>query len=207
MIEMDLPRAGVSDARVIAAMARIPRERFVPEKLRSRSYEDRPLPIGHGQTISQPAVVGLMTQLAKIDAKARVLEVGTGSGYQTAVLAELASRVFSVERVPALMRMARENLAAAGVTNAELRVGDGHKGWPEKAPFDAILVTAAPPKVPVALVDQLAEGGRLVVPVGDGWQDMLVIEKRGGQLREERHGKVRFVPMLSGILASDEGEA
>lgn len=207
MIEVDLPRAGVTDARVIAAMARVPREQFVPEPMRGRSYEDRPLPIGHGQTISQPAVVGLMTQLLKLDSHTRVLEVGTGCGYQTAVLAELSDRVYSVERVPALAKLARENLQRAGVTNVELHVGDGHKGWPDKAPYGAILVTAAPPRVPVALVDQLAEGGRLVVPVGEGWQDLLVLEKRAGRVREERHGKVRFVPMLPGVIASNEGEA
>lgn len=207
MIEMDLPRAGVTDARVVAAMGRVQRERFVPEALRRRSYEDRPLPIGHGQTISQPAVVGIMTQLAKLEANARVLEVGTGCGYQTAVLAELASRVYSVERVPALAKQARENLAAVGVTNVELHIGDKHRGWPDKTPFDTILITAAPPHIPAALVDQLAEGGRLVVPVGEGWQDLLVLEKRGGAVREERHGKVRFVPMLPGVIASNEGEA
>lgn len=207
MIEVDLPRAGVKDPRVIAAMARVPRELFVPLPLRKRAYEDAPLPIGHGQTISQPAVVGLMTQLLKLEADEHVLEVGTGCGYQTAVLAELAGQVFSIERIPALSKVARQNLDDAGCTRVHLKVGDGHQGWPDKAPFDAILVTAAPPKVPASLVDQLAEGGRLVVPVGEGWQQLLVLEKRGGRVREERHGLVRFVPMVPGVVAANEGEA
>ncbi len=207
MIEVDLPRAGVKDPRVVAAMARVPREQFVPAPLRARAYEDRPLPIGHGQTISQPGVVGLMTQLLQLEADARVLEVGTGCGYQTAVLAELAGTVFSVERIPALSAEARRNLDEAGCPNIQLRVGDGHLGWPDKAPYDAIVVTAAPPKVPAALVDQLAEGGRLVLPVGEGWQQLLVLEKRGARVREERHGLVRFVPMLPGVIAASEGEA
>lgn len=207
MIEVDLPRAGVKDARVIAAMARVPREIFVPSPLRRRAYEDAPLPIGHGQTISQPAVVGLMTQLLHLEGDEHVLEVGTGCGYQTAVLCELAGQVFSVERIPALSKTAQENLQAAGYSNAELRVGDGHQGWQKKGPFDGILVTAAPQKVPQALIDQLAEGGRLVVPVGEGWQQLLVLEKNNGRVREERHGLVRFVPMVSGVVASNEGEA
>jgi protein-L-isoaspartate(D-aspartate) O-methyltransferase len=184
---------------VLKAMARVPRHEFVPASLAAQAYVNRPLPIGDGQTISQPFIVALMTEFANPGPSHRVLEVGTGSGYQAAVLAELVAEVYTIEIVEPLARRAAETLARLGYKNVRTRVGDGYKGWPDRAPFDAIVVTAAPDHVPPALVEQLKPGGRLVIPVGpqSSVQELLVIEKRpDGKTVETRRLPVRFVPLV-----------
>lgn len=184
--------------RVRAALAAVPRHRFVPDTLADEAYDDRPLPIGEGQTISQPFIVALMTDLLDIDTGDVVLEIGTGCGYQTAVLAQLAQRVVSLEILPALAAAARERLAALGIANVELHVGDGHAGWPDAAPYDRIVVTASPRRMPATLVDQLRAPGRLVLPMGPDAeaQDLYVADKRAdGRLELRRTIGVRFVPM------------
>jgi len=196
MVVEQLAAGGIRDERVLAAMRRVPRHEFVPEALRGRAYDDGPLPIGHEQTISQPYIVALMTQLADVQPGDRVLEVGTGSGYQAAVLAELAREVWSIEIVEPLARSAAETLRRLGYANVHTRHGDGWGGWPEAAPFDAIVVTAAPRRVPTALLEQLAPGGSLVVPVGRWWQTLEVHHKRpDGRIDVRRVADVRFVPM------------
>ena len=196
MVETQLRARGIEDERVLAAMARVPRHLFVPEPWRLRAYDDSPLPIGAGQTISQPYVVAYMTELLQVEPEHEVLEIGTGSGYQAAVLAELARRVSSIEIVPELAARARATLAEAGYGNVEVREGNGYLGWPERAPFARILVTAAPPEIPSALVDQLAVGGRMVLPVGIDSQEIVVITRTAEGVREERTLPVRFVPMV-----------
>ncbi len=177
-------------------LADVPRHEFVPQKYQSIAYRDRPIPIGHGQTISQPVIVAAMTQLLNVKPDDVVLEVGTGSGYQAAVLSMLAHRVFSIEIIDALGRQAKETLARLGYLNVEVRAGDGYSGWPEHAPFDGIIVTAAPDHVPQPLIDQLKPGGRLVIPVGNIDQDLLVIEKaEDGTTQRRRTFSVRFVPL------------
>ncbi|MFP4648950.1 MAG: protein-L-isoaspartate(D-aspartate) O-methyltransferase [Halorhodospira sp.] len=195
-----LAAQGISDERVLTALREVPRHLFVDEALESRAYENTPLPIGEGQTISQPWVVARMSELLlEPGLPQRVLEVGTGSGYQAAVLARLVPQVCSIERLGSLLRRARERLREAGVTNVSLRHGDGHEGWPEQAPFGGILVTAAPEALPPALLEQLADGGRLVAPVGGtGYQELLVVDREGEQLRQQRAAGVTFVPMLRG---------
>ncbi|MCD6040689.1 MAG: protein-L-isoaspartate O-methyltransferase [Burkholderiales bacterium] len=186
---------------VRAALGKVERHRLVPPAEVSRAYRNHPLPIGAGQTISQPYIVALSTDLLEVDAKSTVLDVGTGSGYQAAVLAGIAAQVFSVEIVESLGRQAAERLQALGYRNVEVRIGDGYKGWPEKAPFDAIVVTAAAPEVPKALVDQLKPSGRMVIPVGgDGdAQYLKVLTKRAdGGYDERRVLPVRFVPLIPG---------
>ncbi len=186
------------DARVMDAMARVPRHEFVPAGEKRNAYANRPLPIGRGQTISQPFIVALMTDLMEIKPGDKVLEVGTGSGYQAAVLAELAGRVYTIEIVEPLAREAAERLERLGYRNVETRTGDGYRGWPERAPFDAIIVTAAPREVPQPLIDQLKPGGRLVVPVGGQFagQRLLVIEKQpDGRITRRSVLAVRFVPL------------
>jgi protein-L-isoaspartate(D-aspartate) O-methyltransferase len=194
MVQDQLMARGIKDARVLAAMRRVPRHEFVPPGVRALAYADQPLPIGGGQTISQPYVVALMTEAAALPRGARVLEVGTGSGYQAAVLAELGVEVYSIEIVEPLGLRAAETLKRLGY-DVKVRIGDGYRGWPDVAPFDAILVTAAPPRVPQPLKDQLKEGGRLVIPVGDGLQDLMVIRRVGARFQELPMGPVRFVPM------------
>jgi len=197
MVEQQLVERGISDARVIAAMARVERHRFVEEALWARAYEDRALPIGLRQTISQPFMVGLMTQSLELKGNERVLEIGTGSGYQTAVLAELAASVFSIERISSLAATAREVLDTLGYHNIAVRVADGTLGWTEEAPFDAILVTAGGPRVPRPLVAQLRDGGRLVFPIGEEELQTLVrIRKDSDRLREEYFGDCRFVKLV-----------
>jgi protein-L-isoaspartate(D-aspartate) O-methyltransferase len=196
-----LSRMGIHDGRVLEAVADLDRAAFVPERLRHEADADRPLPIGHGQTISQPLVVAYMTELLRLRGPERVLEIGTGSGYQTALLARLALEVYSIEIVPELAARAAEALAAAGIRNVHLRTGDGARGWPEAAPFDRILVTAAAAEVPAALVAQLAPGGRLVLPVG-GEHDAQVIrllERRDDGVEVSTDLlPVRFVPLVPG---------
>ncbi len=197
MVEHQLRRRGVSDERVLSAMGRVPRELFVPEALRGVAYEDGALPIGHRQTISQPYMVGAICSLLELSGGERVLDVGTGSGYQAAVLAELAGEVVTIERVPELAESARDALAAAGYEDVEVRVGDGSLGVPDRAPFHAIAVAAAAPSVPRALYDQLGAGGRLVFPRGSRWGQELVLIVRTEEGPVERASvPCRFVPLV-----------
>jgi len=199
MVADQVAARGVMDPRVLDAMRAVPRHEFVPLSLRDDAYVDSPLPIGHGQTISQPYIVALMTELARPSPADRVLEVGTGSGYQAAVISRLVSRVFTVELVDPLAQSASAVLRRLGYANVTVRSGDGYLGWPEEAPFDIILVTAAPEEVPAALVAQLKPGGRLIVPVGRVWdvQDLQLIEKdAGGKVKARSVIPVRFVPMV-----------
>jgi protein-L-isoaspartate(D-aspartate) O-methyltransferase len=187
---------GITNQRVLAAMARVPRHEFVPPEQRAYAYADRPLHIGQGQTISQPYIVAFMTEKLEPRPTDRVLEIGTGSGYQAAVLAELVAEVDTVEIVEPLGRRAEADLRRLGYTNVSVRIGDGYQGWPSKAPFDAIIVTCAPEKVPQPLVDQLKEGGRMIIPVGEqGIQDLVLLHKRGDKLERQAVLPVRFVPM------------
>jgi protein-L-isoaspartate(D-aspartate) O-methyltransferase len=198
MVHQQLEGRGLSDARVLAAMGRVPRHLFVPSGLASRAYGDYPLPIGGGQTISQPYIVALMTEWAQVRPGDKVLEVGTGSGYQAAVLAEITDRVFSIEIRPDLAREAAARLKSLGYSKVQVKSGDGYLGWPEEAPFDAILVTAAAPRVPPALAAQLKEGGRLVIPLGDpdGAQTLVRLRRVKSELKEEERLPVRFVPLV-----------
>ncbi len=196
MVEEQLRDRDITDPKVLDIMGRVARERFVSPSMRNHAYEDRPLPIGLGQTISQPYIVALMTQAARLSAESRVLEVGVGSGYQAAVLAGLCKEVYGVEILEPLAIAARDRLAALGYENVTVRCGDGYQGWPEHAPFDAILVAAAPERVPKPLIDQLAPGGRLVIPVGGYSQELLLIEKRpDGSIHRTMIAPVQFVPM------------
>jgi len=197
MVGEQLKRRGITDARVLDAMRHIPRHRFVEEGLAHSAYEDHPLPIGEGQTISQPYIVALMTSLLGLTGQEKVLEVGTGSGYQTAVLGALARRVCSIERLPRLAERARATLEALGVANVWIRVGNGALGWPDEAPFDRILVAAGGPSVPPPLVEQLVEGGRLVLPVGSAEDQVLtVVERAGGETRTRQCGECKFVKLV-----------
>lgn len=198
MVARQLQRRDITDPRVLVAMGKVPRHRFVPEALLSQAYGDHPLPIGSGQTISQPYIVALMTQWAEVQPGDKVLEVGTGSGYQAAVLAELTDRVFSIELLPELASRAATRLKELGCTGIQVKTGDGYQGWPEEAPFDAIVVTAAAPQVPKALEAQLREGGRLVIPVETpyGVQTLIRFRKVQGKLKDEASLPVRFVPLV-----------
>ena len=195
VMEQLMPR-GINEERVLAAMNKVPREEFVPQDLRGASYTDQPLPIGYGQTISQPFIVAFMTEQLRLSNKDRVLEIGTGSGYQAAVLAELVAEVYSIEIIEPLAKNAEATLARLGYQNVHVKVGDGYKGWPEHAPFDAVIVTCAPDHVPQPLVDQLKESGRMIIPVGDfGDQELSLLEKKSGELQRRAVLPVRFVPM------------
>jgi protein-L-isoaspartate(D-aspartate) O-methyltransferase len=196
MVERQLVTRGINDQRVLAAMAKVPREEFVAPDSRAASYEDGPLPIGYAQTISQPYMVAFMTEQLRLKPNDRVLEVGTGSGYQAAILAELVSEIYSIEIVEPLAKIAETTLQRLGYKNVHLKIGDGYKGWPEMAPFDAIIVTCAPDKIPQPLVDQLKDDGRMVIPVGDRFaQQLYLLEKKNGQLKQSATLPVRFVPM------------
>jgi protein-L-isoaspartate(D-aspartate) O-methyltransferase len=198
MVERQLVTRGIKDQRVLAAMAKVPREEFVPSESRAASYGDGPLPIGYGQTISQPYMVAFMTEQLRLKPSDRVLEVGTGSGYQAAILAELVSEVYSIEIVEPLAKSAEATLQRLGYKNVHVKPGDGYKGWPEEGPFDAIIVTCAPDKVPQPLVDQLKDDGRMVIPVGHRFaQQLYLLEKKYGQLKQSATLPVRFVPMTS----------
>jgi len=197
MVEQQLKPRGIKDERLLAAMARVPREEFVPADQRGDAYEDGPLPIGFDQTISQPYIVAFMTEQLRLRPSDRLLEIGSGSGYQAAVLAELVADVYTIEIVEPLAKTAEATLQRLGYKNVHLKIGDGYQGWPEEAPFDAIIVTCAPDKVPQPLVDQLKDGGRMVIPVGERFaQQLYLLEKKNGQLKESVTLPVRFVPML-----------
>lgn len=196
MVRDQIESRGVRDAKTLAALRKVPRHLFVPRVAIDDAHDDHPLPIGEGQTISQPFIVGYMTEALALRGGERVLEVGTGSGYQAAILAEIASHVYSIEIVPELADRAAATLVSLGYANVSVRAGDGYAGWPDAAPFDAIIVTAAPDHVPRPLVDQLRPGGRLVIPVGRFTQELLVISKNDdGSVTEQRTIPVRFVPM------------
>jgi protein-L-isoaspartate(D-aspartate) O-methyltransferase len=197
MVETQIKRRGVTDSRVLAAMGKVPRHRFIPRQLWEQAYNDYPLPIGEDQTISQPYIVALMTEALELKGSEKVLELGTGSGYQAAVLAELAAQVFTIERLPALAQTAKQVLAALGYTNVQVRMADGTLGWLEEAPFDGILVTAGSPQVPPPLVDQLALAGRLVIPVGDRYTQTLTRVRRTLEgVKHEYLGGCRFVKLI-----------
>jgi protein-L-isoaspartate(D-aspartate) O-methyltransferase len=195
MVSQQIEARGVREPRVLRALRKVPRERFVLAGDEPQAYDDNPLPIGSDQTISQPYIVGYMTERLALEPSDRVLEIGTGSGYQTAVLAELAAEVDTIEIVAELGRRARRVLDELGYENVRFRIGDGYAGWPERAPYDAILVTAAPPRVPQPLVDQLRVGGRMVIPVGSGFQELILLRKGPDGVTRERLIPVRFVPM------------
>jgi protein-L-isoaspartate(D-aspartate) O-methyltransferase len=197
MVEQQLKARDIKDERVLAAMTKVPREEFVPADARPSAYEDGPLPIGYDQTISQPFVVAFMTEQLRPKPSDRVLEIGSGSGYQAAILGELVAEVYTIEIVEPLAKTAEATLQRLGYNNVHIKAGDGYKGWPEEAPFDAIIVTCAPEKVPQPLVDQLKDGGRMVIPVGERFaQQLYLLEKKNGQLKESVTLPVRFVPML-----------
>jgi protein-L-isoaspartate(D-aspartate) O-methyltransferase len=200
MVQTQIEERGITDPVLLGAMRRVPRHLFVPEGIVDEAYDDRPLPIGYGQTISQPYIVALMTELAKLKRGDRVLEVGTGSGYQAAVLAEIVDSVWTIEILEPLARSAAERLRKLGYASVSVRCGDGYAGWAEHAPFDAIIVTAAPEQVPPRLIEQLNEGGRLVIPVGPALevQSLLLVEKQGGEITSRHVEAVRFVPMIEG---------
>ncbi len=199
MVDTQLRARGIADERVLQAMLRVPRHEFSPERYREQAYEDHPLPIGEGQTLSQPYMVAIMLQVLRLSSAERVLEVGTGSGYLTALLAELTARVVSIERHPQLSDAARELLMRMGYSNVKVISGDGTHGFPEEAPYDAIVVSAAAAEVPHKLVEQLAEGGRMIIPVGPGdAQQLQFIEKRDGQTCTSLRELCRFVPLVAG---------
>ena len=196
MVERQIKARGITDERLLDAMRRVERHRFVPMPYTPYAYTDGPLPIGEDQTISQPYIVAIMTELLELKKGDRVLEIGTGSGYQAAILGELVEAVYSIEIVESLGQRSAALLDSLGYENITVRIGDGYVGWPEQAPFDAIILTAAPPKIPQPLLDQLAEGGRLVAPVGEGHQTLQLVEKQDGKLIYRDIIPVRFVPML-----------
>ncbi len=197
MVQQQLKARGIKDERVLTTMAKVPREEFVPADARVDAYEDGPLPIGYDQTISQPYIVAFMTEQLRLKPSDRLLEIGSGSGYQAAVLAELVADVYTIEIVEPLAKTAEATLQRLGYKNVHLRVGDGYQGWPEEAPFDAIIVTCAPDEVPQPLVEQLKDGGRMVIPVGERFaQQLYLLEKKNGQLKESATLPVRFVPMV-----------
>lgn len=199
MVRDQIAGRGIKDEAVLAAMNRTPRHEFMLPETREEAYGDHPVPIGHGQTISQPYIVAFMSEALDIGKRHRVLEIGTGSGYQAAILAQLAGEVYSIEVVPELARSSAEKLKRLGYSNVRVREGDGYKGWPEEAPFDRILLTAAPPEIPPALVSQLKPGGKLLAPVGatGANQELVLLEKSAaGEVRERRLLPVRFVPMV-----------
>jgi protein-L-isoaspartate(D-aspartate) O-methyltransferase len=195
MVETQIKARGVKDPRVLSALLKVERHRFVPEEHLNSAYSDQPLPIGEGQTISQPYIVALMTELLELKGEEKVLEIGTGSGYQAAILGELAKEVYTIEIIESLASMAKKRLSEFGYQNIKVKAGDGYLGWPEAAPFDAIIITAAPDHIPKPLIEQLKEGGRMVVPVGTYTQELKKIIKRSGKIETIDIIPVVFVPM------------
>ncbi|MFP4041598.1 MAG: protein-L-isoaspartate(D-aspartate) O-methyltransferase [Bacteroidales bacterium] len=199
MVKQQIVDRGIKDPKVIAAMKDVDRHVYVPKNYRDMAYSDRPLPIGNGQTISQPYIVALMTELLELEEGEKVLEIGTGSGYQAAVLSHITSEVYSIEIIEELAEQAKDNLQKQGYDSIKLKIGDGYKGWEEYAPFDAIIVTCAPSDIPEPLKEQLAEGGRMIIPIGDKFiQELVLFEKKNGELEKQEISSVRFVPMLDG---------
>jgi protein-L-isoaspartate(D-aspartate) O-methyltransferase len=197
MVQEQIEKRGVKDVKVLQALRRVARHKFVPEQYRSQAYMDCPLPIGAGQTISQPFIVAFMTEILGLNSSKKVLEVGTGSGYQAAILAEICDKVYTIEIIESLGEKARDLLSRLGYSNIHVRIGDGYKGWKESSPFDAIIVTCAPTHIPDPLKDQLTEGGKMIIPVGGaGSQELILLVKEKGQLIERSIFPVRFVPML-----------
>jgi protein-L-isoaspartate(D-aspartate) O-methyltransferase len=196
MVREQIESRGVRDPRVLAALRKVERHQFVPEALHHLAYSDQPLPIGHSQTISQPYIVAYMTEALELKPADRVLEIGTGSGYQAAILAELVREVYSIEIVEPLAKESAERLQRLSYKNIKLRTGNGYRGWPEAAPFDAIIATAAPPSIPTALIEQLSDGGRLVVPVGTMFQELIRVRRTAKGITQEELLPVRFVPMV-----------
>jgi protein-L-isoaspartate(D-aspartate) O-methyltransferase len=199
MVATQIAARGVRDEKTLAAMRAVPRHEFVPPSAANEAYDDHPLPIGHGQTISQPYIVGFMTEALSLRGGERVLEVGTGSGYQAAVLSRIAAEVYSIEIVAALAAESADRLSRLGYANVHVRAGDGYLGWPEEAPFDAIIVTAAAPYVPEPLKRQLRDGGRLILPLGEEAQELVLVTRRGDAWAERRVLPVRFVPMTGKV--------
>jgi protein-L-isoaspartate(D-aspartate) O-methyltransferase len=190
------PGRDITNVHVLAVMGKVPRHEFVPERLRADAYKDHPLPIGHGQTISQPYIVAFMTEQLEPKPTDRVLEIGTGSGYQAAVLARLVAQIYTIEIIEELAQRAAADLKRLGYTNVHVRAGDGYQGWVEAAPFDSIIVTCAPERVPQPLIDQLKDGGRIIIPIGPAWnQELVLLRKRGGKLQQHAVLPVSFVPM------------
>lgn len=197
MVEQQIKNRGIRDVKVLEAFIRIPRHIFVPIQYQSRSYDDNPLPIGFNQTISQPYIVAYMTEILKPDKTMKILEIGTGSGYQAAILGYLCKEVYSIEIIDSLAARAIQIFEKEGFTNIKVKTGDGYKGWKEHAPYDAIIVTCAPAKIPQPLIDQLAEGGRMIIPAGESYnQKLYFIEKENGKIRHKETLSVLFVPML-----------
>ncbi|MFO7760257.1 MAG: protein-L-isoaspartate(D-aspartate) O-methyltransferase [Desulfobia sp.] len=198
MVQKQIAARGVDDPRVLSAMRTVPRHEFVPEQYRAFAYDDSPLPIGKGQTISQPYIIALMTEVLELKPGEKVLEIGTGSGYQAAVLAEIGAEVYTMEIIEQLGERARKILSALGYGEVRVKIGDGYKGWPQKAPFDAVIVTCAPDEIPRALIDQLRPGGRLVIPVGSSWcgQNLILGVRKKEGLEKKKLIPVRFVPMV-----------
>jgi protein-L-isoaspartate(D-aspartate) O-methyltransferase len=201
MVERQIELRGIKDSRVLAAMRKVERERFVPDDIKPYAYDDRALPIGYGQTISQPYIVALMSEMLELKGTERVMEIGTGSGYQAAILGELAKDVYTIEIVPDLAEHSKRLLAELGYRHVHVKEGDGYRGWPEKAPFDAIIVTCAPEEVPSALVDQLKEGGKMAIPIGPPGvgQTLYQFRKVSGKMVEKAVVPVSFVPMTGGL--------
>jgi protein-L-isoaspartate(D-aspartate) O-methyltransferase len=199
MVRETIEERGVRDPLTLAAMRKVPRHLFVPPESLGQAYADHPLSIGHGQTISQPYIVAFMTEALGLKGGETVIEIGTGCGYQAAVLSEIAAKVYSIEILAPLAEEARERLRRLGYANVEVRVGDGYRGWPEAGPFDGILVTAAAPQIPAPLKDQLKEGGRMIVPVGNEDQDLILVTRRHGAFEQRRILPVRFVPMTGEV--------
>lgn len=196
MVEEQIKARGIQSPKVIRAMLKVEREKFVPEEYKKMAYEDHPLPIGEGQTISQPYIVAFMTEILDLDKEDRVLEIGTGSGYQAAILAELSKEVYTIEIIPSLGESARKLLDSLGYKNIFVKIGDGYQGWPEKAPFDAIIVTCSPTHIPKPLQEQVAEGGKIIIPVGESQdQQLYYLTKRKGEIKQKAIFPVRFVPM------------
>ena len=199
LIEVELKPDGIDDEQVLTAMRKVRRDKFIPQSLRERAYGNYPLPIGEEQTISQPYIVALMSEKLELKNSDKVLEIGTGSGYQAAILSLITQKVYTIEIIPSLAQSAAQRLKEFGYTNIYVKCGDGFLGWPEAAPFDAIIITCAPPEVPRPLIDQLAEGGRLIVPLGEDYQVLTLYEKVDGKLTKNYIAPVRFVPM-KGII-------
>lgn len=198
MVKRQIEARGISNRNVLNALRSVKRHNFVSQNQANEAYEDHPLPIGHGQTISQPYIVALMTELCELDGTEKVLEIGTGSGYQAAVLSLCAKEVYSIEIIESLGNLAKHRLEEYGYNNVEIKIGDGYRGWPDKAPFDAIMLTASPPEIPQTLIDQLADGGVLVAPEGDFMQELIRIRKTKGKITKDSITYVRFVPMVHG---------